>query len=160
MKLSELIEKHGNKEVDEQVVVNVLGLKTSVRPKFEDKYWFVRGDVCEETWINDKIDNFRYSQGNCFDTKEEAETYKRVLETEGKLKQFAKEHNEGVIDWGNAEQKKYHIYFEVDDIYVNIDWTKLHKTPREIYFTSEEIANAAVEAVGKEAVMEYLKYEW
>ena len=32
MKLSELIEKHGNKEVDEWAVVNVLGLKTSDKP--------------------------------------------------------------------------------------------------------------------------------
>ena len=162
MKLSELIEKHGNKEVDEWAVVNVLGLKTSDKPWIGEEYWCVSdgGVVDIADWEDNDEDNFCYSQGNCFHTKEEVETYKRVLETESKLRQYAREHNEGVIDWDDAEQKKYHIYFEVDDTYVNIDWTKLHKTPREIYFTSSKIANAAVESVGKEAVMEYLQYEW
>ena len=163
MKLSELIEKHGNKDVDEWAVVNVLGLKTSDKPWIGEEYWCVSdgGVVDIAEWEDNDMDNFCYSQNNCFATKEEAETYKRVLETESKLRQYAKEHNEGVIDWGNAEQEKNSVCLDTkaDDPCI-INWVYTRKTPRTIYFTSEEIANAAIEAVGKEAVMEYLKYEW
>lgn len=162
MKLSEFIEKHGNKEVDEQVFIDALGLKKLDKLNYGDVYWFVNanGDVISCTWLNMPSDNYRNSQGNCFPTAEEAEAYKRVLETESKLRQYAKEHNEGEIEWDNARQRKYNIHLDLVFNEVCIINTSMCKFPRRIYFTSEKIANAAIEAVGKEAVMEYLQYEW
>lgn len=162
MKLSELIEKHGNKEVDEQAVINMLGLKVSNKPERGERYWYVAdsGDVYKAVWENDKIDNYRYFQGNCFATKKEAETYKRVLETESKLRRYAKKHNEGEIDWHDARQEKRNIVLNACFDVPDIRYSYIGQCPRIIYFTSEEIAKAAIEAVGKEAVIEYLRYEW
>lgn len=162
MKLNELIEKYKNKEVDEQAVINMLGLKKSDKPEYGDTYWYVDslGNVISCIWLNMPGDNYRYFRGNCFATEEEAETYKRVLYTEGKLKLYAKEHNDGAIDWYDFEQEKYYLQLNVDDECKYIDFIYKFRQPREIYFTSYEIANAAVEEIGEEAVMEYLQYEW
>lgn len=162
MKLSELIEKHGNKEVDEQAVVNVLGLKTSDKPWIGEEYWCVSdgGVVDIADWEDNDEDNFCYSQGNCFATKEEAELYKRVLDTESKLRQYAIEHNEGAIDWDNTGQEKCNMVLDARFDAPDIRYSYVGQCPRTIYFTSAEIAKAAIEAIGKEAVMEYLRYAW
>lgn len=160
MKLSELIEKHGNKEVDEQAVINMLGLKKLDKPKMGERYWFVNTVVDFTVWEDDDIDSYYYSQGNCFPTKEKAKLYNRVLETESKLRQYAKEHNEGAIDWDNTGQEKCNIVLDAHFDVPDIRYSYIGQCPRTIYFTSSKIANAAVKAVGKEAVIEYLKYEW
>ena len=58
-----------------------------MKPKIGDKYFNHLGwcleNIYEATWHNDKTDNYLFSIGNCFKTKEEALTAQ--LERQGAL---------------------------------------------------------------------------
>ena len=88
--------------------------------------------------------------------KEEAEKYARVLETEMLLRKYADEHNEDMPWDGICEH--YFLYFNNDAIHIS--YFSCSKEARKIYFSSREIAGAAIEEIGKERIEEYLTYEW
>ena len=52
----------------------------------------------------------------------------------------------------------YLLYFNNDAIYIGFFTSS--KEARKIYFSSREIAKAAIEEIGKERIEEYLTYEW
>lgn len=131
------------------------------RSKDGDIYWLV-GSNGKPDWsyeFNRDSDSFRYDTHNYFQTEEEAQRYAKVLETERQLKKFADEHN-SEIDWTNINQEKYHLYYNYRGCKVGISnhyWTK---ESRVIYFSSEEIAEQAIDEIGKDKIKEYLTYEW
>lgn len=125
------------------------------KPEDEEPYYFAigNGHVLKEYYKPAALDNARYSLGNCFPTKEAAEFAVEKLKVIAELKRFAEEHNEE-IDWKNIKQKKHCITychlkgeFEID---VWNTWTT-----GGIYFSSEEIAKAAIEAIGEERLKKY-----
>ena len=101
-------------------------------------------------------DDWCYYSHNYFKTKEEAEKYARVLETEMLLRKYADEHNED-MPWDGICYH-YFLYFNNDAIYIGFFTSS--KEARKIYFSSREIAKAAIEEIGKERIEEYLTYEW
>ena len=48
------------------------------KPKHKEKYYFVDGSgkVCIEPWLDDKLDEYRYSVGECFKTEKAAEAWR------------------------------------------------------------------------------------
>ena len=48
------------------------------KPKFDEKYYFLgnTGKVCVEPWLNDELDEYRYSMGECFKTEKAAEAWR------------------------------------------------------------------------------------
>lgn len=48
------------------------------KPKHKEKYYFVDGSgkVDAEPWLNDELDEYRYSVGECFKTEKAAETWR------------------------------------------------------------------------------------
>lgn len=48
------------------------------KPKFNETYYFVDGSgkVDAEPWLNDELDEYRYSVGECFKTKKAAEAWR------------------------------------------------------------------------------------
>lgn len=126
-------------------------------------YWFVdsRDGIMGDEECENNCNNFRYYSHNYFRTKEEAETYARVLETEMLLKKYADEHNEefGVIKWHLAYDDCTVDHQEIKAIkYINAKTTTI--LPRTIYFSSYEIALFAVNEIGRDRIIEYLTYEW
>ena len=77
------------------------------RPKFDETYCFVDGSgrVNAEPWLNDELDEFRYSVGNCFKTKDAAERYRDYLEAIATVRQ-----DEGVLTPEQATKNGY-IYY-------------------------------------------------
>lgn len=151
-------------ELEQQLAV----LKTEIkkgnkrwRSKNGDLYWLV-GSNGKPDWsyeFNRDSDSFRYDTHNYFQTEEEAQRYAKVLETERQLKKFADEHN-SEIDWSNNNQEKWHLYYNYSYYKVGISnhyWTK---EARVIYFSSEEIAEQAIDEIGTDEIKEYLTYEW
>lgn len=131
------------------------------RSKDGDIYWLV-GSNGKPDWsyeFNRDSDSFRYDTHNYFQTEEEAQKYASVLETERQLKKFADEHNDA-IDWTNINQEKYHLYYNYSDYRVSIAHRLWTKESRVIYFSSEEIAEQAIDEIGKDKIKEYLTYEW
>lgn len=120
------------------------------------KYWFLdsqnRTDADME--LRQREDDFRYYSHNYFQTKEEADTYARVLETEMLLKKYADEHN------GEFGKYKYEFYTnEIGSVLVgNISDSYIYS--RTIWFSSNDIASNAIKEIGEDRIREYLIYEW
>ena len=124
-------------------------------------YWFV-GSNGGPNWsyeINRDSDSFRYDTHNYFQTEEEARRYASVLETERQVKKFADEHNDK-IDWANINQEKWYLYYSYNGYKIGISSHRWTKKSRVIYFSSEEIAEQAIDEIGEEKIKEYLTYEW
>lgn len=82
------------------------------KPKYDEGYYASdsSGAVLETTW-NTEIDEQMYDIGNCFKTKKEAEFEVERLKVIAELKRYAQEHNECEVDWSNANQFKYYLYY-------------------------------------------------
>ena len=128
MNLKEFTEKYGNKEVEEEKLKELLGMKVSKawEPEYSEEYWCVGsfGDIYKEFWENMEEDKYKYSIGNCYKTEEEAvfARDKQIFTT--KLERDFAENSDD-IDWGNGDQNKYHMYIFEDNIkidsYVSMD---------------------------------------
>ena len=141
-----------------------LGIKVSNnkrwRAKENEKYYCVNtfNQVCSFWETYSEEDTMVYNSHNYFKTKEEAEKYARVLKTEMLLRKYADEHNEDMV-W-DGMRRHYFFYFNTARNTVSIDYYTCSKEAREIYFSSKEIAKAAIEKIGEERIKEYLTYEW
>lgn len=129
------------------------------KPKNSEKYYYMvsDGDTSESSWYDDSdIANDRYAIGNCFQTKKEAEFAVERLKVIAELKRFAQEHNEKEIDWRDYGQCKYYIFCEYHEHveYIDIGCVKECKS-NDICFTSEEIAQQAIDTIGEERLKKY-----
>lgn len=127
-----------------------------------ENYWYVDdcGVVVETTEGYFKSDDYRYNTHNYFRTKEEAEKYAKVLETEMLLRKFADENNPKIVDWNNMDEEKWYMSYKYGEHDIAIYVMYLVRDPRTIYFNSKEIAQEAIEKIGKDRLIEYLTYEW
>ena len=130
------------------------------RAKLLRQYWYVT-DYCGISlgYAGSRFDDFHYDTHNYFQTEDEAQKYANVLETERQLKKFADEYN-GEIDWGNNNQEKCYLYYSYSGYKVGITNQYWTKQPRIIHFSSEEIAQQAINEIGEDKIKEYLTYEW
>lgn len=126
------------------------------KPEENETYYYSYsdGNIEEATWDNLNVDENRYAIGNCFKTREEAkfalEKQKVIME----LKHFALEHNEEDIDWNDSNQIKYFLSYQHDKNIIFIDSYYFIQIC-DIYFTSEEIAKAAIKEIGEERLKKY-----
>lgn len=97
----------------------------------------------------------RYAIGNCFKTREEAKFAIERLKVIADLKRFALEHNEGEIDWSNRCQNKHFLYFNHDKNRTCISACTYSQYAQCIYYTSIEIARAAIQEIGEERIKKY-----
>nr|DAU29323.1 MAG TPA: hypothetical protein [Caudoviricetes sp.] len=121
------------------------------------KYWFLdsQNRIDSDMELRQREDDFRYYSHNYFQTKEETETYARVLETEMLLKKYADEHNGEFINF------KYYLLWFKTATELQIDFlTSYARRPRTIFFSSKEIIQDAIEEIGLKRIKEYLTYEW
>lgn len=121
------------------------------------RYWFLdsQNRIDTDMELRQREDDFRYYSHNYFQTKEEAETYARVLETEMLLKRYADEHN------GEFGEYKYEFYTNgiIGSVLVgNVSDSYIYS--RTIWFSSNDIALNAVKEIGEERIKDYLIYEW
>ena len=141
-----------------------LGIKVSNnkrwRGNLDEKYYRVDtfNKVSSLEDINSDYDTWLYDSHNYFKTREDAKKYARVLETEMLLRKYADKHNED-MPW-DGRCGHYFFYYNVGSNVICTDCYTWSKEAREIYFSSKEIARAAIEEIGKERIEEYLTYEW
>lgn len=79
------------------------------KPKFDEMYYFLDGygKACVQPWLNDELDDIRYSMGNVFKTKEAAEDWRDYLEAIATVRQddgFMRK-NGGGFGWPVIEYK-------------------------------------------------------
>ena len=126
------------------------------KPEKDETYYYLYsyGKIEEDTWDNANEDRIRYAIGNCFKTKEEAEFALERQKVIMELKRFALKHNEGEIDWNDSNQIKYFLSYQHDKNIIFIDFYYSVQIYN-IYFTSEEIAQAAIKEIGEERLKKY-----
>lgn len=127
------------------------------KPEYGNWYWYIGSDGqvdnCE--WVNGPIDRGRYSMGNCFRTKEEAEFAREKQKIKTELQRFADEHDDPEkLEW-DGENEHYRIGYDIDadDFITTSGWNFIHD---DIFFTSKEIAEDAANKVGAKRIMKYL----
>lgn len=116
IKLSELIKKYGDLEIDRELLSEVLPTFGRYIPKIGEVYWLasLSGSVYSYTNSGNAIDRQTIEYTKVFRTKEEAEFERDKV----KFLRFMErdfENNSGVIDWKNYKQLKYYIKFAHDD---------------------------------------------
>ena len=113
--------------------------------KFGEKYYtiFANGDIFTYNFFNSDIDKEFINFGNYFKTKEEAERKRFEIRLHRQLELFALENNDTEIDWNNSSEK--HIISYSRDGGIFIDKVYSLKDFGQIYFTSKEVAEKAIE---------------
>ena len=161
MKLSEYIEKYGDCDVTDEIDKCIVKVpKTVYEPKtiydlkYGEEYFFLTesGIVQGGIWRDDMISLSMLSIGNMFLTEEDAEFAIERLEVIAELKKYAKEFSDE--EWLNQSIVKHYIIFDYEDHVINIGYVCFTKVS-DIYFESEEKAQEAIEAVGKNRVEKY-----
>lgn len=108
--------------------------------------------VTSYQYNNTAVDRVFYESGLLFDTKEEAEQFKREQTLIKKIKCWAKEQQgDWQPDWRDLNQRKYYIEIDRSNKNIVCDWSweydKLSKLP---CFKSQEILKACIDEFGDE----------
>lgn len=125
-------------------------------PKDGEKIYYIShyfGQVKEWGFnISNEADKYLYDIGLYFDTKEEAEQFKREQTLIKKIKCYTKEQQgDWEPDWGNKNQCKYYVDIDRYNTQTILDGCWEHdKLPKLPYFKSEEIAQACIDEFGDE----------
>lgn len=128
------------------------------KPKEGEGFYTIHGDgsIDELTWFNNADIIKRYELGNCFKTEKEAEFALERQKVITELKRYALEQNEKEIDWYDHCVLKYYIQYDYVNNKLNIVSTRYSKSNiSSMYFTSDKIAQAAIEAIGEERIKKY-----
>jgi len=159
MKFKDLLK---NKELSEKEVpaeiLKMLGLEKKKGFEEGENYYYIGtgGHINWAKWGNSDFDNYRLKHKNAFRTEEEAEFEFEKQEVLAELREFAEEHNEQELDWGNFRQNKWYFVYLMDDKLFEIFSTTYIKRINEIYFTTKELTQQAVAKVGEERLKKYL----
>ena len=108
--------------------------------------------VTSYQYNNTAVDRVFYESGLLFDTKEEAEQFKREQALIKKIKCWAKEQQgDWQPDWSDKNQRKYCVDVDRFNKEIIYDWHREHdKLPKLPFFKSEGIAQACIDEFGDE----------
>lgn len=157
--------KINDKEIE--VEINEEDLKKLEKKKLPRKrwraeegqeYWYVSndGEIAGVSEVNDIYDDYVYSIGNYFKTKEEAEFHKNELIYTQMLKDYIYEHDDVKLDWNDAKQDKYYLLYDFcnEEIDCRLSWN--YKFPGAICASNEQVLKDAVGFIGEENVKNYI----
>lgn len=120
------------------------------------KTYYFKNEIGEVDYLKDLngyFDDEQFIHANYFNNKNYAEyvAFKETLMR--KLDKFAWEHNAKVIDW-HDRSTKYYITFENEENELTIDAICTYRS-NNIYFTSREIAEKAIEEFKEDLIKLY-----
>lgn len=120
------------------------------KPEINEKYWFIfsGGSFDVKQWRATADDKFRWSTGNCSQTKEEAEAYKQRLIAEQKIR----DSSDFVPDWSHSDQTKYYVSYDHYDQELTVFWTTGCQDSTVTYYRTVGEAEQAI----KDLEAEYL----
>lgn len=128
------------------------------KPKPQEMYYFLAGDgtpTADHNLDDGNVEKF-ISIGNCFETGKEAKHMVEKLKVIKELRDFALENNNEKIDWRDKCIGKYFITYDFYDEEISVaSYTFRNFLPFEIYFTSKEIAQKAIETIGADRIRKY-----
>lgn len=127
------------------------------KPKNGQIYWLIDryGDVSDTTWNADSYDTWQHLSGNCFETKKEAEEYKKQIEYTARYKNYIEEHSEP-IDWCDTNQPKWYVRCSLLTKSFYITYNEVEKHQGTIYASSKEIIKDAIKEIGEDNFKKYV----
>ena len=173
MNIEELNKEYKNKmdKLLEEYEAKVKEVKKKEEPFMEkgQKYFCIdsTGFVCSNIYSNNLIHQRRLNIGNCFpyteENKEEVEKEVKLIAERRKLQsemeQFARENNEGEIDWNNYNQIKWYLYVDCKRNNIITTCTYKIRVLNTVYFTSEKIVQKALDKFGDRIKELYIDIE-
>jgi hypothetical protein len=163
MKLKELLNQCLDVELteeQEEQIRKYLGVKPKRwKPEHSERYYYVDcyGEVDVAVFDeNDELESFGLLTNNCFKTREEAEFRLEQIKVYYELKNFADENNDE-IDW-NRNTCKYCICTDRAYGHPNLHISRgiYSQTIGQIYFSSEQLAQQAIDKIGANRIKKYL----
>ena len=124
--------------------------------KFGEKYYTIstKGKIGSYSFCNDDFDKETIDFGNYFKTQEEAERKRFEIRLHRQLELFALENNDTEINWNDSSEKYMINYNKDKGIFIDRVYTL--KIFGQVYFTSKEIAEKALETF-KNDLIRYFK---
>lgn len=104
----------------------------------------------------DRSDQIRVLLGNAFETEKEALYIAERRIYMAKLQEYADKFNDAVINWENAKQDKFHIYFNHDGNTIDITRANSYHNTGVIYFTSYNLCRDAIEEIGVKNITHFI----
>ena len=129
---------------------------THWEPQDGETYYYMWGTGKGDCGVFDSTkekDLMRMAVGNYFKTEEERDAAIEYLKVVTELKAFAFDNND-TINWDDHKEKKYKLCYNRETDCVDTTWSK-RKITDGIYFSSHEVAMAAVAAVGEDRIKKY-----
>lgn len=129
-----------------------------------EKYYYI-DDFHNVNSSNEKgcfDDKARFKFRNYFKTRKKAEEALERMETHCMLQDTADELNAEemkTIDWTNMNQSKYFLEFNFDYTRIDIDFNVYLKRANTVYCLSSNFKDVAIEKIGEERLIRYLKGE-
>ena len=144
-KLKQLEEDFNTQVTDIKKQIEECDKKVFKPNELGEKYYTIstKGKIGSCSFCNDDFDKEIIDFGNYFKTQEEAERKRFEIKLHRQLELFALENNETEIDW-NDMSKKYMIFYS-KNIGMSIDKVYSLKDFGQVYFTSKEIVEKALE---------------
>lgn len=151
-KLKQLEENFNTQVTDIKKQIKECDKKVFKPNKFSKKYYTIstKGKIGSYSFCNDDFDKEIIDFGNYFKTQEEAERKRFEIRLHRQLELFALENNDTEIDL-NAHSEKYIISYRIDGN-IFIDKVYSFKDLGQVYFTSKEIAEKALETFRHELI--------
>ena len=145
-KLKQLEENFNTQVTDIKKQIKECDKKVFKPNKFSKKYYTIstKGKIGSYSFCNDDFDKEIIDFGNYFKTQEEAERKRFEIRLHRQLELFALENNDTEIDW-DIHSEKYVINYNKDKG-IFIDRVYTLKIFGQVYFTSKEIAEKALES--------------
>ena len=146
-KLKQLEENFNTQVTDIKKQIEECDKKVLEPIKLGEKYYSIstNGEIDQYYFYNDNVNKEIIDFGNYFKTQEEAERKRFEIRLHRQLELFALENNENEIDWNNTDKNKYYIYYSYDDNCLDVEDIYDYRDFGQVYFTSEEIAEKAIE---------------
>lgn len=129
---------------------------TMWKPINEDRYFCLdsAGISINTRWNDDICDLNRFSLGNCFKTKDEANFAAEKLRVIAELKRFAEEHNPANFDRNVYGLDKWYLYYDQSDKHVHAAYNK-YGLNSEAIFANSDVTKAAIEKIGEDRLKKY-----
>jgi hypothetical protein len=126
------------------------------KPEEDEIYFFVDdGSIYEDEWMGNFVnEEFKYSIGNCFKTKKEAEEYKTKLVFQQQYRDYALEHNDE-IDWNTPQLKQCAGYDNYENEIKIVCWESI-KQQGTVYFTKSQDIWDFINLIGEENFKKYI----
>lgn len=126
------------------------------RPTTNQKFYFVddEGNIKEDKWSGSLYNQTHWELDNCFKEIEEAKFRLEQMKVYNKLKFFAIENNDKIA-WGDNSYK-FSIQYDFEEEELEIGWHCFCLSSGEIYFSSSELAQEAIDYIGEGVIKKYL----